>query len=148
MNGRNHAAIAGAVLAVMLPALGAHEAHAAPPPSAAPSWEGFYVGGDVGYGFGVDGFDIDTFNSPVRRPSTPISSAARASVGGVLGGYNHMLTPRWLVGIEGDASWSNVSPQRHDSSDGFGDVDQPRRSRRNRPIRFALGSAICWRRRR
>jgi outer membrane immunogenic protein len=122
MNGRNHAAIAGAIFAVMLPALGAGEARAAPPPSAAPSWEGFYVGGDVGYGFGVDGLDVNTFN--FTGSATTINTdflGGQGFIGGVLGGYNHMLTPRWLVGIEGDASWSNIS-HTDTLNDGVGDV--------------------------
>ncbi len=122
MKGRNHATIAGAVLAVMLSALSAHEAQAAPPPSTAPSWEGFYVGGDVGYGFGVDGFDINTFEfSGTSMAVNTDFVGSQGFVGGVLGGYNHMLTPRWLIGIEVDASWSNIS-HSDTLNDGFGDV--------------------------
>lgn len=111
MNGRNHAAFAGAVLAVILPALGAHEARAAAPLSAVPSWEGFYIGADAGYGFGVIG---------TTQPVHTDFLGAHGFSGGGLAGYNHMIAPRWLVGIEGDASWSNVA-HNDQISDNFGD---------------------------
>ena len=41
--------------------------------------------------------------------------------GGGLAGYNHMMTPRWLVGIEGDGSWSNIV-QKIRLSDSFGNI--------------------------
>src|SRR5689334_7048419 len=63
-------------------------------PAAVPSWEGFYVGADIGYGIGISKLNVpDTFLDGNFFGSHGV-------VGGVLGGYNHMLAPRWLLGIE------------------------------------------------
>jgi outer membrane immunogenic protein len=120
MNGRNRAAIGIGILAAWL-AFDADGARAASPPPVS-SWEGFYIGGDVGYGFGVDGFNINAFN--FTGVSTPINTnflGGQGFVGGGLAGYNHMVTPRWLLGVEGDANWSNIS-HTDALNDGFGDV--------------------------
>jgi outer membrane immunogenic protein len=81
-------------------------------PAAEPSWEGFYVGADIGLGMGV------------TKTTEPIQGDYLGSRGGVLGllaGYNHMLAPRWLVGVEADANWSDLNHTETDN-DGFGDV--------------------------
>jgi outer membrane immunogenic protein len=67
---------------------------------AAPPWEGFYVGGHLGYGLGVTRFDQTVFTSNFL--------SSRGVMGGVLAGYNHMLSSRILAGLEGEASWSDV----------------------------------------
>ena len=90
----------------------------APPVAASPaavaSWEGFYVGGDIGYGIG-----ISKLNVPGAFDSNFFGSHGVS--GGVLGGYNHMLAPRWLLGIEADANWSSIDHSEV-FNDGFGDV--------------------------
>jgi hypothetical protein len=80
--------------------------------AALPSWEGFYLGGDIGYGIGI---------SKLNVPETFLDGnffGSHGVIGGVLGGYNHMLAPRWLLGIEADASWSDIDHTEHFNSFG------------------------------
>ena len=78
----------------------------APPPPPTPTaydWTGFYLGGQLGYGWGNSGWTtpgaagslnlaqrVDTFNE------------SGSFFAGVQGGYNYMLRNRWLVGVEFD----------------------------------------------
>lgn len=58
---------------------------------AAFNWNGFYVGGHVGYGWGdASGTDID------------------GVVGGAQVGFNVHLSPNWVIGLETDISASGV----------------------------------------
>jgi outer membrane immunogenic protein len=82
-----------------------------------PAWEGFYVGGHVGYGFGVSQFNRDATGGLPNGFSTNFLSS-HGVTGGALAGYNHMLTSRVLIGLEGDASWSDIT-FRTDFPDGF-----------------------------
>jgi outer membrane immunogenic protein len=106
-------AMAGGFLMVLL-SLGAGPAQAAPPPPPAPvpSWQGFYVGSHAGYGFGV---------AKTSQPLDTDFAGGHGFIGGLLAGYNYMVMPRTLIGIEGDASWSNIA---HSDSvqDSLGDV--------------------------
>ena|SRR5215469_851397 len=61
-----------------------------------PAWAGFYIGGHVG---GVT--SSETVNSMSTDPS--------GVLGGLQAGYNHMIAPNWLVGIEGELSWTSAS---------------------------------------
>lgn len=88
-----------------------------PPPSApmytkAPlpavySWTGFYVGGNFGYGFGIDPTtqgsafpdgDVGTYGT--------FNEAPHGALGGGQIGYNWQFDPHWLVGAEADWQWS------------------------------------------
>jgi outer membrane immunogenic protein len=81
-------------------------------PAAAPyNWTGFYIGAHVGYGFGV---------SKTSQPFDTDFLGGRGFVGGLLAGYNYMLTSRWLLGIEGDGSWSDLA-HKGDFNDSAGD---------------------------
>ncbi len=113
--------IIGVGMLTLLLAFGAARAEAAPS-SPAPSWEGFYVGGDVGYGFGVNSFNFNAYE--FTGTATPFNTnflGSQGFIGGFLAGYNHVLTPRWLIGIEGDASWSAIN-HTDTANDGYGDV--------------------------
>jgi outer membrane immunogenic protein len=105
----------GAVGALMLMLLG--PAAAVPPAPPAFSWQGFYAGADIGAGFGVartrvplgvDTLDTDFFGG-------------RGFIGGALAGYNVIVMPRTLLGIEGDANWSDVA-HADSVQDALGDV--------------------------
>ena len=99
-------------MAVLSLAIGSGRADAASAAPTAPSWEGFYLGGDIGYGSGV---------SATTQPQSTNFVGSQGFTGGLLGGYNHMLAARWLVGIEADASWSDVN-HIDNLDDGFGDI--------------------------
>ena len=103
---RTVAVVTGAALAVMSAGLasGADIPVKAKPKAIAvqgPAWEGFYVGGHVGYGFGVA---RQSGPGVIETDFTGSSGFA----GGAIAGYNHMLSARTLVGIEGDVSWSDI----------------------------------------
>jgi outer membrane immunogenic protein len=65
---------------------------------AAPSWTGFYVGFNGGYGFGSSDWDT--------TPSLSIDVSGGTA--GVTLGYNYQ-TGTWVWGIEGDVNWADIS---------------------------------------
>jgi outer membrane immunogenic protein len=105
--------IASPSLAADLPA---RVAKAPPMVSPAWSWTGFYVGAEAGGSWDRDRWTATSLaDPPVGAARSPIditsprsynSSAGR--VGGYAG-YNWMVSPTWLVGIEGDAAWKDNS---------------------------------------
>ena len=93
--------LAAALIAVVAAIAGTQAARAADMPVKAPAarvapsynWNGFYIGGHAGYGLGV------------AKTSAPVDTdffGGSGFLGGVLAGYNYMITPRVLLGIEGD----------------------------------------------
>ena len=80
----------------------AYDAMAAVPPPVY-SWTGFYVGANVGYGFGNDHSQVDLStggNTLTGEPGTSVTP--KGGLGGVQVGYNWHASPRWVVGFEGD----------------------------------------------
>jgi outer membrane immunogenic protein len=106
------------VIAVL--ALIGKPAFAAPPaPAPVYSWTGFYVGGNVGYGWGDAGTNIAGSASTIALPTIgggfPGNNVAFADSGterlkGVIGGgqfgYNLQFSRRWLLGFEADIQGS------------------------------------------
>ncbi len=96
----------------------------APPMAVSPAynWSGFYIGGNVGYGFGrVDETSssalVATFPPATLLPPAfltpvtfPFASSTRTPVDGVIGGgqigYNAQFN-RWVLGIEADIQASD-----------------------------------------
>jgi outer membrane immunogenic protein len=82
---------------------------AAPAPYRAPlaapvpvfSWTGFYVGGNVGYGFARANADVTVGGVTTRVDSENL----RGAVGGGQAGFNWQTGPL-VLGIEGDLQWS------------------------------------------
>jgi outer membrane immunogenic protein len=62
-------------------------------------WDGFYVGVHGGYASG----DVDVLIGPAAGSGSP-----KGAFGGVHLGYNHLLTPNWLIGSEVDASFGDI----------------------------------------
>src|SRR4051812_37919129 len=80
-----------------------------------PSWNGFYVGGNVGYGWGTAASDYSV--SIAGLASVPLSSDSAKLRGVIAGGqlgYN-IQTGNMVFGIEGDAQYSG---QKGDSGAG------------------------------
>ena len=73
-------------------------ARRAPPPMVVPvsPWDGFYVGAHVG---GVS--SSESTDSGSTDPS--------GFTGGLQAGYNFHILPAWLVGLEGELSWTSAS---------------------------------------
>ena len=90
-----------------------------PPPPAVISWTGFYIGGDIGgarmssqnYTFADPGnAAFDTCgNCIVPYQNQVLSGGSDSSIiGGLYLGYNWQFAPTWLVGVEGDFSWTGL----------------------------------------
>lgn len=92
------------------PALAADFPSPQAPPTYLPTipiftWTGVYVGGQVGYAWGNDNFEV-------IDPMTGIASAGGSSPNGVIGGahvgYNLQMN-QWVVGLEGDVNGTSFS---------------------------------------
>jgi outer membrane immunogenic protein len=89
---------------------------AAPAPVLAPSWTGFYVG--VHGGAALEDSKSWGFLDPTGTFAIGSNLAVNSStnnagaVGGLQGGYNWQFAPAWVVGIEGDFSWTSLSNNR------------------------------------
>src|SRR5947208_1086204 len=102
-------AAAAACVGICQTATAADMALKAPPPAPvlAPTWTGFYVGGNVGSAWGQDdtSVNINILGLGIGAPLT--SQGIRNFVGGVQGGYNYQFGSV-VLGIEADADWGNV----------------------------------------
>jgi outer membrane immunogenic protein len=111
------AASAGAAVAADLsPAYKARVAAVAP----APTWTGFYIGGNVGYGWdsgstGISALSTDPALAPILAAilgagSYPaaLSPSAKGVIGGGQIGYNWQSSSQWLIGLEADLQGSGI----------------------------------------
>jgi outer membrane immunogenic protein len=87
------------------------------PPRAAPySWAGFYVGGNIGYGWGSARDDVTFFDPNVG--ATPVTAASSATdkllgiIGGGQLGYNWQFLPHGVLGLEADWQGSGEKGSR------------------------------------
>ena len=102
------ASFAIACVAQVVFAIAAAKAADAPVRVAAPAlsspaydWNGFYVGGQLGYGLGsVTSTLFDPFASSM-------TNSFGSMFAGVHGGYNYVFPSRLMLGIEGDVSFAN-----------------------------------------
>jgi outer membrane immunogenic protein len=108
------AIIAAAATPAMAADLAVPPAYKASPPIAAPTWAGFYIGANAGYGTGSwDGSQSFPSNAAGYGVGGPLDTSIY-SVGntGFLGGgqvgYNWQFG-RVVAGVEADFDWSNVS---------------------------------------
>jgi outer membrane immunogenic protein len=79
----------------------------APPPS---SWTGFYVGGDVGAAWLSESATWNPLPDPATFGAFPNSANDRgvAFLGGAHAGYDYQVMPDWVVGLEGDWTWTKA----------------------------------------
>jgi outer membrane immunogenic protein len=75
---------------------------------AAFSWTGFYLGGTVGLGAQDDPVAQGKSGALASLFASGENAKPRGWFYGVTAGYNHQLSNRWVAGIEGDFSWSNL----------------------------------------
>ena len=73
----------------------------APPQIAAYNWSGCYIGGSVGGVFTRTEIEIPDYPSQVDINASSV-------VGGGHIGCNYMFPNRWVLGIEGDWSWTSL----------------------------------------
>jgi|SRR5215470_9284760 len=87
------------------------------PAPVVPSWTGFYVGANLGYGWTGDRSTVISGNDPdaelfltTARPSAqPPPLNSNGLIGGLQLGYNYQFAPSWLVGIETDFQGSDLN---------------------------------------
>lgn len=79
----------------------------------APSWTGFYLGGNIGYLVQHNSSSLTNFTDFTVVPSTTNPQTGTASAtsftGGVQAGFNWQVAPSWVVGFEGDWNWADPS---------------------------------------
>jgi len=94
------------------------------PPRASPmplvyDWSGFYLGGHIGYAW-------DQRDNDIYGPTGSFLASGATNGGSVLGGvqigYNFMLSPRWVLGIEADYSGASGN-MGGSTTDAFGQRD-------------------------
>ncbi len=71
------------------------------------SWTGFYVGGNIGYGW--DNIDDTTNSLTGDFPQSTISGKANGVFGGGQVGYNYIFNPSFLIGVEADLDAADLS---------------------------------------
>lgn len=73
-------------------------------PATPPIWQGLYWGGSIGYGWG----DSEHFYDRNDNHGTA-SNELSGGLASLTLGYNHMIRPGWVVGIEGDLGVMDLS---------------------------------------
>ena len=77
----------------------------APPPPPVFTWQGFYIGAHVGYGW-------QSVNSQVFESTGALTDTLSFDRSGILGGgqvgFNWQVAPNWVLGIEGDVSGADI----------------------------------------
>lgn len=79
----------------------------------APTWTGFYIGGNIGGGQGHSNVHY-TANDPGSLalfeavPFTERSHFQNRPLGGLQAGYNFQFNPSWVIGIEADFNWTGL----------------------------------------
>jgi outer membrane immunogenic protein len=105
--------LVGVALLVSVPAFAADLRVApAPAPAPPPSWTGLYIG--VHAGAAWQNFSSGSINDPngFLASGTLPGNSALGAVGGLQAGYNWQFAPAWVVGVEGDISWTSLADQR------------------------------------
>ena len=95
-------------VATLSPAAG--QAFAAVPPIEQRNWSGFYLGASAGLRREDHSWTTNTFFGPPAGPvvgSSQDFNDSGARIGGFVG-YNMMITPKIVAGIEGDLAWGRT----------------------------------------
>lgn len=107
-----------AIALIGTPALAADMAVKAPPPPSAPvvKWSGCYIGANGGVAFGMNSTMTWTdVHPPPSSGATQFDqinfnrSSTATGIGGGQLGCNWQFSPIYIVGLEGDADWTDVS---------------------------------------
>ncbi|AMN40911.1 outer membrane protein [Rhodoplanes sp. Z2-YC6860] len=98
------------------------------------NWNGLFVGGVFGgASSSISGSGIDRGSNPAGTAEIG-NNGTGFTAGGQIG-YNWMVTPKWVLGVEGDVSWLGID---HMSNDYFNVVGG------NSGTPSALGSKASW----
>jgi outer membrane immunogenic protein len=105
--GRLMKRITGVVIAVLGSTIAASAADLlpfkAPPPVAPFSWDGFYLGVNVGYGWGSNAWAFQGIPESAAIGASNFNPNTNHVLGGVQAGANYQMS-NWVVGIEADVS--------------------------------------------
>lgn len=91
--------------AAIRPATGIYKVR---PAAAGPSWSGFYLGANVGYGVARDPGRSILTQPGLTAPDT-FNLSPRGVLGGVQLGYSWNIAPTWVLGVEADLQASAQS---------------------------------------
>jgi outer membrane immunogenic protein len=81
-------------------------AYQAPPPIALYNWNGFYIGANIGYGWSK----VDSTGTNLATGDQLSASQDRTGIlGGGQIGYNYLVSPSILLGVEGDFDGANLT---------------------------------------
>jgi outer membrane immunogenic protein len=70
------------------------------------NWNGLYIGAQIGYQWGRN--TEDEFVTATGVPTATANWNSDGVVGGIHVGYNWVIAPNWLIGVEGDIEGSGV----------------------------------------
>ncbi len=84
-----------------------------PVPTASPSlpsftWTGFYVGGQIGYGWGDNDGSVSWATAQGQSGQSNLGSGAQGVIGGAHLGYNQQFD-HWVLGLEGSVDGATLS---------------------------------------
>ena len=84
---------------------------APPPPAPVPTWTGLYIG--VHGGAAWQSTPTWNFTDPtgVLANQSITGTSNLGAVGGLQAGYNWQVLPVWVLGVEGDISWTSLQAQ-------------------------------------
>jgi outer membrane immunogenic protein len=96
----------------------------APFPNAVYNWTGFYVGGELGGGWGSSTTTLVTNLGPAFPPGTVLQPIDfHGFLGGFYGGYNYQIN-QFVIGVDGDGTWAALNGFGTDVSTITGDIVQ------------------------
>jgi outer membrane immunogenic protein len=75
-----------------------------PAPAPVISWAGFYIGGQIGGGWGSSNWVTNA-----TLPNEQISTKPDGWLGGGQAGFRFEVAPDWLLGVEVSGSWADLS---------------------------------------
>ena len=84
-----------------------------PVPTASPSlpsftWTGFYVGGQMGYGWGDNDGSVSWATAQGQAGQSNLTSGAQGVIGGAHLGYNQQFD-HWVLGLEGSVDGATLT---------------------------------------
>ena len=95
----------------------------APPMVMAPqTWTGFYIGADIGGAWSHTDGSWTGLPSAALFGANPISGSLNGSgfLGGGHVGYNYQFAPSWVLGVEGDWTWTHTGGSNSQAWTTFG----------------------------
>ena len=87
------------------------------PPPLLYNWSGFYVGANIGYGW--NNIDNTTSSLTTGAVDSTVSSERAGVFGGGQIGYNYLINPNFLIGIEADLGAADLTGSYSDCIDAF-----------------------------